>query len=43
MDHDSFGGRLLMRRVQLGMSQDDLAKLTGVSRVTISKIELGDS
>ncbi|EID1840837.1 helix-turn-helix domain-containing protein [Escherichia coli] len=43
MDHDSFGGRLLMRRVQLGMSQDDLAKLTGVSRVTISKIELRDS
>lgn len=39
----TFGKRLLSRRTELGMSQDDLAKLTGVSRVTISKIELGDS
>lgn len=39
----TFGERLLERRTELGMSQDDLAKLTGVSRVTISKIELGES
>lgn len=39
----SFGERLLARRTELGLSQDDLAKKTGVSRVTISKIELGGS
>ncbi|EDY1761030.1 helix-turn-helix domain-containing protein [Salmonella enterica] len=39
----TFGERLLARRNELGLSQDDLAKKTGVSRVTISKIELGDS
>ncbi|MEY0337392.1 LexA family protein [Providencia stuartii] len=39
----TFGERLLERRIELSMSQDDLAKLTGVSRVTISKIELGES
>lgn len=39
----TFGERLLERRTELSMSQDDLAKLTGVSRVTISKIELGES
>ncbi|ECM3181870.1 helix-turn-helix domain-containing protein [Salmonella enterica subsp. enterica serovar Newport] len=43
MNKPSFGERLLARRTELGMSQDDLAKKTGVSRVTISKIELGDS
>ncbi|HEY3984981.1 LexA family transcriptional regulator [Cedecea sp.] len=39
----SFGERLLARRTELGLSQDELAKKTGVSRVTISKIELGGS
>ena len=39
----TFGERLYQRRIELGLSQDELAKRTGVSRVTISKIELGDS
>lgn len=39
----TFGERLYSRRNELGMSQDELARKTGVSRVTISKIELGDS
>lgn len=39
----TFGERLLNRRNELGLSQDELARKTGVSRVTISKIELGDS
>ncbi|HBC7441665.1 TPA: helix-turn-helix domain-containing protein [Morganella morganii] len=39
----TFGERLLQRRTEMKMSQDDLAKKTGVSRVTISKIELGES
>ena len=39
----TFAERLLERRTEMGMSQDELAKLTGVSRVTISKIELGES
>lgn len=40
---NTFGERLLSKRTEMKMSQDDLAKLTGVSRVTISKIELGES
>nr|WP_247718979.1 S24 family peptidase [Morganella morganii] len=39
----TFGERLFERRSELGMSQDELARKTGVSRVAISKIELGDS
>ncbi len=34
--------RLKAARVGMDLSQDDLAKLTGVSRQTISAIEKGD-
>lgn len=39
----TFGRRILERRTHLGLSQDELANKTGVSRVAISKLELGES
>ncbi|MEY0291159.1 LexA family protein [Providencia rettgeri] len=39
----TFGERILERRTHLGLSQDELAKKASVSRVAISKLELGES
>lgn len=42
MDKNKFGERVRERRIQLGMSQDELAKKLGyASRSTINKIENG--
>lgn len=42
MDKSKFGERVRERRIQLGMSQDELAKKLGyASRSTINKIENG--
>ncbi len=39
----NLGERILSRRNKLGLSQDEFAKIVGVSRQTISKWELGES
>ena len=41
-DAYEIGQKIRVRRKELHLSQDDLAKLTGVSRQTISAIEKGD-
>ncbi|MHA3354298.1 LexA family protein [Yersinia enterocolitica] len=39
--YSTFGERLLARREELGMTQEDLAAKAGITRMAISKIELG--
>ncbi|MCB0509936.1 MAG: helix-turn-helix domain-containing protein [Chitinophagales bacterium] len=38
-----FGARLKKERVRQGLSQEDLAALSGLTRVSISKMENGDN
>lgn len=37
------GAKLKKERILQGLSQEDLSALSGVSRVSISKIEMGDN
>ncbi|MEQ9721268.1 S24 family peptidase [Yersinia alsatica] len=39
--YSTFGERLLARREELGLTQEDLAAKAGITRMAISKIELG--
>ncbi|ENA1773843.1 helix-turn-helix domain-containing protein [Yersinia ruckeri] len=39
--YKTFGERLLARREELGLTQEDLAAKAGITRMAISKIELG--
>lgn len=41
--HETVGARLKRTRGALRMSQEELARKSGVSRITISKIECGHS
>ena len=41
MNLAEIGTRIRQRRDELGLSQDRLAKLTGLSRVTINQLEVG--
>ncbi|AKJ41532.1 S24 family peptidase [Pragia fontium] len=38
---DTLGDRILSRRTELEMTQEDLSKKTGLSRMAISKLEMG--
>ena len=41
--HLNIGGKIQARRKAMGLSQEDLAQLTGVSRQSVTKWETGQS
>lgn len=41
--HLNIGGKIQARRKAMGLSQEDLAQLTGVSRQSVTKWETGGS
>lgn len=43
MEIEELGKQIKSRRAVLGLTISDLSELTGLSRTTISKIELGSS
>ncbi|HBE9179223.1 TPA: helix-turn-helix transcriptional regulator [Serratia fonticola] len=40
-EHKTFGDRFLARREELGLTQEEVAEKAGITRMAISKIELG--